>query len=201
MAGKLTQKETTMLQDQIRHEEVCVRKYTEYAGRTADAALRGMFYEFAQDEQNHHNTLNGLLSGSPAGRGTQSQQSQQSQQAQQTQQSRPQQAQSRWPEPMPGQTGSQQTGQEVSRELVPMFRAETAQEFAGGTGLGESESSILQDMLMTEQFVSSSYDSAVFDAVSPQVRQTLQYIQKDEQKHGQGIRDYMQRKGLGGSQQ
>lgn len=102
---------------------------------------------------------------------------------------------------MPGQTGSQQTGQEVSRELVPMFRAETAQEFAGGTGLGESESSILQDMLMTEQFVSSSYDSAVFDAVSPQVRQTLQYIQKDEQKHGQGIRDYMQRKGLGGSQQ
>ena len=190
MAGKLTQKETTMLQDQIRHEEVCIRKYTEYAGRTADAALRGMFYEFAQDEQNHHNTLNGLLSGSPAGRGTQSQQSQQSQQAQ-----------SRWPEPMPGQTGSQQTGQEVSRELVPMFRAETAQEFAGGTGLGESESSILQDMLMTEQFVSSSYDSAVFDAVSPQVRQTLQYIQKDEQKHGQGIRDYMQRKGLGGSQQ
>jgi spore coat protein CotF len=95
---------------------------------------------------------------------------------------------------------SNQSGQEASRELIPMFRNETAQEFAGGTGMGENESSILTDMLMTEQFVSGSYDSAIFDSVSPQVRQTLQHIQKDEQKHGQGLRDYMQRKGLGSAQ-
>jgi hypothetical protein len=74
MASKLTQKETTMLKDQMRHEEVCVRKYTDYAKRTADATLRGMFYEFAQDEQTHHQTLNGLLSGSPGTAASQGQQ-------------------------------------------------------------------------------------------------------------------------------
>ncbi len=161
MAGILSQKERTILQDQSRHEEVCVKKYQDYAKKTSDTALRGLFNEFAQDEQQHYNTLQGMLSGSSQGQQPQPQRQQQS-----------------------------------SRELFPMFRSETSQELYSGMGTTENDASVVRDMLMTEQFVSNSYDSAIFDSVCQEVRQTLQHIQKDEQKHGQGLRDYMQQKGL-----
>jgi rubrerythrin len=38
-------------------------------------------------------------------------------------------------------------------------------------------------MLMTEKFVPGSYDIAIFKSTDPQVRQVLQHIQEDEQKH------------------
>lgn len=289
MVSKLTQKERTILQDQLRHEEVCINKYRDYAARTSDSTLRGLFNEFAQDEQQHHSTLNGMLGGASGqtrqtgtgsvgagGQGTQGtagsagqgkgassglagnvndeafiraaaderlqskgfaqtgqsgqsgqpsqagktqqwgtsqqgqQMNQQLQQNQQHEQGQQLQSSHQQLQNQPSQQGqhSQQnqqsqssnwpaTVQEASRELIPMFRSETAQEFAGGAGIGGSDASTVRDMLMTEQFVSGSYDSAIFDSVSPEVRQTLQHIQKDEQKHGQGLRDYMQRKGLG----
>ena len=260
MAGNLTQKERTILQDQMRHEEVCINKYRDYAARTSDSTLRGLFNEFAQDEQEHHNTLSGMLGGSSGqstkgttgqGQGSnrsfaknisdeefiraaaderlqakglgqlqqpsETSKSQQWGTSQQGQQQNPQLGQQLTGQHQQSQQGQQLTGQrqqqqssqrsqstnwpetfqEASRELIPMFKSETAQEFAGGTGIGESNASIVRDMLMTEQFVSGSYDSAIFDSVSPETRQALQHIQKDEQKHGQGLRDYMQRKGLG----
>ncbi len=324
MVERLPQKESAMLRDQLRHEEVCIRKYTGYAARTADADLRGMFYEFAQDEQDHYNTINGLLGGTQPGAGAtggatpgqnqsqsfgqsqgqgqglgqgqapsqgpnlnkpwqsptvrqpmsteefiekaaeerlqsgvfghhksksrsaqeepqstyatgqeqtgqeaqsrqdESQQGQPTQATRSTQATQPtqsqgqstqyqaRQTQSHWPltgQPQQSvrQSNQQSGGQagqpgETSSELIPMFNTEASEEIAGGTGLGENDSTILNDMLMTEQFVSDAYDAAIFDTANQQVRQALQHIQQDEQKHGQGIRDYMQRRGLGRGQ-
>ncbi|MGE5578919.1 MAG: spore coat protein [Bacillota bacterium] len=332
MAGNLSQKERTIIQDQMRHEEVCINKYNEYARRTSSDALRGLFNEFAKEEEQHYQTLNGLLGGSkspskgqtggvgasgdvsnlsgmsdeefirqaaeqrlqgrtqqhvmpgeealtPSGwsqqitqqdgqqssqrggqqvssqsvwpqqgnqqfnqqsgqqfsqqssqqfgqqssqrfnqqsgqqsgwpqQGLQGQlqqpsqsrmaqqahQSLQSQQLQQPQQSSQLQSGQSQQDQQSQQFRSPQSFQEASRELIPMFRAETAQEFAGA-GSNADESSIVRDMLMTEQFVSGSYDSAIFDSISQNVRQALQHIQKDEQKHGQKLREYMQSRG------
>ncbi|WP_366923503.1 spore coat protein [Metallumcola ferriviriculae] len=54
---------------------------------------------------------------------------------------------------------------------------------------------VLTDMLMTEKFVSSSYDTAVLESATPQVRQAFQHIQKDEQSHAEQIFQAMQQRG------
>jgi spore coat protein CotF len=55
---------------------------------------------------------------------------------------------------------------------------------------------MLEDMLMTEKYISGAYDTAVFESSNAQVRQALQHIQKDEQKHGEEIFKYMQQQGM-----
>ena len=58
-----------------------------------------------------------------------------------------------------------------------------------GTVTGSADDqTMLTDMLMTERFVSGAYDSTVFDSANPMVRQALQQIQRDEQRHGERIR-------------
>jgi spore coat protein CotF len=60
----------------------------------------------------------------------------------------------------------------------------------------QDDKSMLEDMLMTEKYISGAYDTAVFETSNQQVRQALQHIQKDEQKHGEEIFKYMQQKGM-----
>ena len=54
---------------------------------------------------------------------------------------------------------------------------------------------LCQDMLMTEKYVSDTYNTAVFEMTDTNVRQALNHIQKEEQQHGEGIFNYMQSKG------
>jgi len=49
----------------------------------------------------------------------------------------------------------------------------------------------LQDLLMTEKYVSGTYNIAIFEFENPQVRDILNHIQKEEQKHGEAIFQYM----------
>lgn len=61
--NNLTQKERMLLQDQKAHEEVCIKKYNEYANRAQDPQLKQLFQTHAQHEQQHLNTINQILSG------------------------------------------------------------------------------------------------------------------------------------------
>ena len=54
---------------------------------------------------------------------------------------------------------------------------------------------ILQDMLVTEKFISNAYDMGVMEATNPTVRQSLQHIQKEEQEHAKMIFDAMHKRG------
>lgn len=58
-----------------------------------------------------------------------------------------------------------------------------------------SDKEMLTHMLMTEKFVSNSYDLAVMESACQNVRQTLQQIQKDEQEHAKRIFDAMNQRG------
>ena len=59
-----------------------------------------------------------------------------------------------------------------------------------------SDKDICTDLLMTEKYVSGTYDVAIFEFANPQVRDVLNHIQKEEQQHGEKIFNYMQSKGL-----
>ncbi len=74
----LSQKERLLLEDQKSHEDACVKKYTKYANEAEDPALKQMFLDHANQERQHFDTLNQILSGQlpsmPGGQGQQGQQ-------------------------------------------------------------------------------------------------------------------------------
>ena len=81
----LSQKERMLLEDQKKHEEMCVQKYTNYANQAQDPELKQLFKTYAQEEQEHLNTVNQILSGQVPNmqQGQNNQQKQQSNQNQQ----------------------------------------------------------------------------------------------------------------------
>jgi spore coat protein CotF len=60
---------------------------------------------------------------------------------------------------------------------------------------------LCSDLLSTEKYVSGTYDVGVFEAVNPTVRQALQHIQQDEQRHGEQLFNYMNSHGMYNVQQ
>lgn len=55
---------------------------------------------------------------------------------------------------------------------------------------------LCSDLLSTEKYVSSTYDTGIFESANPVVRQTLQHIQKEEQHHGEQLFHYMHSHGM-----
>ena len=51
---------------------------------------------------------------------------------------------------------------------------------------------LCQDSLSGEKYVSSTYDTAIFEFRDTNARQILNHIQKEEQEHGEKIYNYME---------
>ena len=81
--NNLTQKEKGLLQDQKTNEEICIKKYNDYANKAQDPQLKQLFSSHAKHEQQHLNTINQLLSGQMPGMNQNQQQGQQGAQGQQ----------------------------------------------------------------------------------------------------------------------
>lgn len=65
------------------------------------------------------------------------------------------------------------------------------------TGMtNQTDAALCKDILMTEKYVSSTYDTAIFECMDTNIRNALNHIQKEEQQHGEGIFNYMQSKGM-----
>ena len=73
---QLSQKERSFLEDQKKHEELCIKKYTNYASQVRDPQLKQMFQTHAQQEQQHLDTINQILAGTVPSMGQQQQQQQ-----------------------------------------------------------------------------------------------------------------------------
>ena len=63
-------------------------------------------------------------------------------------------------------------------------------------GSNLSDKDICSDLLMTEKYVSGAYDTTIFEFRDTKVRDVLNHIQKEEQKHGEAIFQYMESKGM-----
>lgn len=59
-----------------------------------------------------------------------------------------------------------------------------------------SDKDMCSDLLMTEKYVSGAYDTTIFEFKDTNVRDILNHIQKEEQKHGESIFQYMNSNGM-----
>lgn len=175
---KLSQKERMLIEDQKSFENICVKKYNSYAKEAKDPNLSSMFNRIATQEQSHYDTLNEMLQGKvPEVAKQMQQQQQQGQQAQQ------------------GMQNQQQQGMQQQQQMAQQQSAQQ-QNAAFVLQGSEEDKDLLSDLLATEKYVSSTYDTAVFESASPVVRQTLQHIQKEEQHHGEELFNYMHSHGM-----
>lgn len=148
-----TQKETMLLEDQKKHEQICIDKYTNYANQAQDPQLKSLFQSYAQQEQQHLDSINQMLSGQL---------------------------------PAMGQ-GSSQGSQAPNPVPTPAAQNVMA---------NQADAVLCNDVLMTEKYVSDTYNTAIFEFVDTNVRQVLNHIQKEEQQHGEGIFNYMHNHGM-----
>lgn len=156
----LSQKEQSLLQDQQKHEQICIEKYNNYAMQAKSPQLKQLFQSYAAQEQTHLNTVNQILSGQV---------------------------------PDMNQNQQQSGSQSAASSSAQYFQS------AGGikgSMADKSDAALLNDMLMTEKYVSSAYDTAIFEFTDTNVRQALNHIQKEEQQHGEGIFNYMHNNGM-----
>jgi len=58
---QLTNKEKSYLQDAKQHEEMCIKKYGNYANQLQDQELKNLFNQIQQKEQEYLNTINQFL--------------------------------------------------------------------------------------------------------------------------------------------
>ena len=148
MTVQLSQKEKMLLNDQKKHEEVCIAKYNTYAKQAQDPNLKQLFSDYAQKEQQHLDTINQILAGQV-------------------------------PQITPNANqGQQNTGENLKGAYNPQ------------------DAGLCSDMLMTEKYVSNTYDTAIFESQDSNIRQVLNHIQKEEQEHGEGIFNYMKNSGM-----
>ncbi|WP_294184533.1 spore coat protein [uncultured Clostridium sp.] len=64
-------------------------------------------------------------------------------------------------------------------------------------GMSEvNDEDMCKDMLMTEKYVSGTYDTSIFEFRDTNARDVLNHIQKEEQQHGESIYKYMESKGM-----
>ena len=64
MELNLSQKERMLLEDQKKHEELCIEKYNNYANQAKDPQLKQIFTANQQSEKTHLNSINQMLNGS-----------------------------------------------------------------------------------------------------------------------------------------
>jgi spore coat protein CotF len=150
----LSNKERMLLEDQIKHELICIEKYSNYANLASDPQLKQIFQANEASERSHLDSINQLLSGT-----------------------------------LP-QMNQQQQNQQAQSGLTN----------TPATSLNISDKDLCEDLLMTEKYVSGTYDTAIFECKDTNVRDTLNHIQKEEQKHGEAIFQYMNSKGMYGAQ-
>ncbi len=175
----LTTKERLLLEDQKSHEELCIEKYSSYESLASDQELKNIFKSNGQKEKEHLNTINQLLSGQvPSMNNQQQQQQQQQMQGQQMKMQQPQGMQSQM---MQSNQKMQQAGLKSQ---------------SSSSGFLGSDKDLCSDMLVTEKYVSGTYDTAIFEFKDAQVRDVLNHIQKEEQQHGEAIFKYMENKGM-----
>jgi len=87
------------------------------------------------------------------------------------------------------------TGQGQQQQQAQPQASPQSSKMQGAMG-NQQDAALCNDMLMTEKYVSDTYNTAIFEFTDTNVRQVLNHIQKEEQQHGEGIFQYMQSNGM-----
>lgn len=164
----LTQKESTLLQDLKSQEQLCVDKYAKYSSDACDGALKNLFTQLGQTEQQHLDTIGKILGGTvPASASGSSGSS---------------------------SSGSSASGSAASGSSGKSASMQAGN--SSGAGDKQKDKYLCSDALSTEKHVSSIYDTCIFEFRDTAVRNALNHIQKEEQDHGERIYNYMSQNGM-----
>lgn len=82
-------------------------------------------------------------------------------------------------------------GQSQNQQMGGSSSAPTMQNSTPVLSYDENDKKLCQDSLATEKYVSSTYNTAIFEFRDKNIRQVLNHIQKEEQEHGEKIYNYM----------
>lgn len=165
--SNLSKKETLLLKDLKKHEEICIIKYNNYVNQAQDPQLKQIFQSHAQQEQEHFDTINQILNGQVPNMQNQN----------------------------PQQNQGQQQNVEVQQQNQNQQSNQNSNNLAGNLK-NVSDEILCNDVLMTEKYVSSTYDTAIYEFTNTNIRQVLNHIQKEEQQHGEDIFNYMNSHGM-----
>lgn len=93
---------------------------------------------------------------------------------------------------------NQQQGQQQNQQQSQQQNQGSVQSMSNtqSTQSSMSDKDMCSDLLMTEKYVSGAYNTAIFEFKNTEVRDVLNHIQKEEQKHGEAIFKYMESKGM-----
>ena len=162
----LTTKERMLLEDEKAHEQLCIAKYKDYSQKASCPELGNLFSTLSQKEQEHLDSINQILSGTVPN----------------VNQSREQ------------QQGGQNSQMGQSSDMPNL--GSSNQENTIGNSYDEHDKILCQDALSTEKYVSSTYNTTIFEFKDTSIRQVLNHIQKEEQEHGEKIYNYMSQHGM-----
>ena len=87
-----------------------------------------------------------------------------------------------------------QMNQQQNQKQNEKFEPDTNITQSGGINMTDKD--ICSDLLMSEKYVSETYDKAIFEIKDTRVRDILNHIQKEEQGHGESITSFMGSKGM-----
>jgi spore coat protein CotF len=182
---QLTTKERYLLEDARNHEEQCIKKYENYTGLACDSELKAVFRANGQKEQEHLQIINELLGGKIPSMGSSSNQGNKKSSGQLSSQST--------------SMGSDQSSSKNNWKVGQNPQSEQAAidwQSSGAAPFKATDKDLCTDALMTEKYVSAEYNTAIFEFRDAQIRDILNHIQKEEQKHGEAIFAYMQSTGM-----
>ena len=97
---------------------------------------------------------------------------------------------------VPSVGGQQNQGQQQSQQQMTGGNQQAPMTSSVQGNYNQEDCKLCKDMLMTEKYVSGAYDTAIFEFRDSNTRQVLNHIQKEEQKHGEEIFQYMQSQGM-----
>lgn len=87
---------------------------------------------------------------------------------------------------------NQQQGQQSQQnQQIPNMMGNTSSQVNLGSSYNAKDKMLCQDALSTEKYISSTYDTTIFEFKDKNIRQVLNHIQKEEQEHGEKIYNYM----------
>ncbi len=89
---------------------------------------------------------------------------------------------------------NQQQGQQNQQNQQGMESGNQSQMNVGN--FNQKDKDLCHDLLNTEKYVSSTYDTTIFECTDTNVRKVLNHIQKEEQQHGEDIFNYIISKGM-----
>ncbi|ODA41683.1 DUF892 family protein [Desulfosporosinus sp. BG] len=64
-----------------------------------------------------------------------------------------------------------------------------------GQTVNPNDVALAKDMLVTEKYISGTYDTVIFECQDHNIRQALNHIQKEEQQHGEDLFNYLNSRG------